>query len=95
VHTATAELKIVDGIIRTRGEFYAERRFVPYYANKVKLGHYNYRERDIRNTMWCICTVTEEERAAFPELERVATVGIQYEGKKCQSWVRSWSYQKR
>lgn len=88
-------LRVIDRVIRTPGEFYAERWFVPYYAGKVKKHHYAYREKDSTGEVWAICHVTEEERRVFPDLANVATVGIRWEGSKCNSWTRSCSWQKR
>ena len=86
---------IRDGVIRTHGEYYGEREFIPHFAERVRAGHYNYREADPSRDLWCICLVTDEDRSQFPALGSVLSVGIRYEGTRCVSWVRSWSWQKR
>lgn len=88
-------LNVVDCVIRTRGEFYAEKWYVPHFAKRVKSRHFNYTERGPDGRLWHICIVTDEEKKAFPDLVNVATVGVSWEGNKCNSWVRSCSYQKR
>ena len=88
-------LSVVDHIVRSPGEFYAEKWYVPYFAKRVLGNHYNYREKDPTGDMWYICHITEAERIAFPDLKYVSSVGIRYEGNKCNSWVRSCSWQKR
>lgn len=88
-------LSIIDRVVRTRGEFYSEKWYVPYFASLVKGGHYSYVERDEDKNAWHICLVTESCRKVFPDLEYVVTVGVRWDGKKCLSWVRSCSYQKR
>lgn len=87
--------KIEYGVIRTRGLYYSERRFVPYFHAKCDGGHYNYHERGPDGEMWHVCIVTEAERDAFPELFNVATVGIMVDRGKVCSWTRSCLYAKR
>ncbi len=89
------KLRIENGIIRTRGLYYSERRFVPHFHAKCDSGHYNYHERGPDGAMWHVCIVTIEERQVFPELARVATVGIMVDRGKVCSWTRSCLYAKR
>ena len=88
-------LKVEAGVIRTRGMYYAERRFVPHFHARCDSGHYNYFQRDPEDRLWHVCQVTEAEREAFPELLHVVSVAIFVERGKVCSWTRSCSYQKR
>lgn len=88
-------LRVENGVIRTRGKYYAERRFVPYYHAKCDGGHYNYYERDQEENLWHVCRVTPAEREAFPELVNVVSVAIRVEKNKVCSWTRSCSYHRQ
>lgn len=90
-----ASLKIEGGVIRTRGKYFAEMRYVPHFHARCGSGHYNYYQRDPDDNLWHVCQVTEAEREAFPELLHVTSVGIFVERGKVCSWTRSCLYAKR
>lgn len=87
--------KIEYGVIRTRGLYYSERRFVPYFHAKCDSGHYNYYQRDPDDNLWHVCQVTDAEREAFPELKNISSVAIRLDRGKVCSWTRSCLYAKR
>ena len=62
--TYLASLKVEDGVIRTRGMYYAERRYVPHFHSRCDGGHYNYYQRDPDDNLWHVCQVTDAEREA-------------------------------
>lgn len=91
---ALGRWKVEGGVIRTRGMYYAERRFVPHYHARCDSGRYTSHRLDPEGNVWHICRVTEEERAAFPELAHIESVGILVvKGRVC-SWTFSCSYRK-
>ena len=85
-------LRVVDGIIRTKGMYYAEREFVPYYHNRCLARHDNYLERDREGNLWHICRVTDTDRALFPSLRGLVSVGVREDQGKILSWTRGWLY---
>ena len=87
-------LKIEGGVIRTRGLYYAERRFVPHYHTRCDNGKYSSHKLDPEGNVWHICRVTEEERTAFPELKNIEAVGILVVRGRVCSWTFSCSYRK-
>lgn len=91
---ALDRLKIEGGVIRTRGLYYAERRFVPHYHARCDSGQYTSHQIDPDGNVWHICRVTEEERSAFPELSNVSAVGILVTRGRVCSWTFSCSYRK-
>lgn len=90
-----AGLEVKDGYIMTRGPFYLERRFVPYFSSRADRHSYCYRETDCCNDIWYVFRVSDAERKAFPELVSVATVAVRKEGKNVLSWIRSCTWRKR
>lgn len=90
-------LEVIDGIIYTHGEYYLEPAYVPYYAERLLSGiKPNYNERDTDGDIWSVFKVSDQERAAYPALEKVATVAVRrdMEHGVWLSWIRSCSYQK-
>lgn len=89
-------LEVVNGIIRTPGEFYLEPEYVPYFVERVGAGHRNYQEKDSDGDLWSVCKVTKEDIDKFPRLKNVATVAVRYDFQYgvWLSWMRSCSYQK-
>ena len=93
--TYLARLKVEGGVIRTRGMYYAERRYVPHFHSRCDGGHYNYYQRDPDDNLWHVCQVTDAEVAAFPELKNIFSVGIRVDKGKVCSWTRSCTYVRR
>lgn len=87
-------LEVKNGCIVTRGAFYLERRYVPYFSSRADRNSYCYRETDCCNDIWYVFRVTDAERKVFPELREVATVAVRREGSMVLSWIRSCTWRK-
>ncbi len=82
-----------DGFITAAGPFRGERLFVPHFWAKACSGMHRIVHRDGSGLSWQFFTVTEKERAEYPELGRVAKVGVrESEGGNILSWTVSDGY---
>lgn len=83
---------IVNGIIYTRGEFYLEREYIPYFWSKYIEGKSRYRNtRDSWGNKWYVFTVSEKDCEIFPELKAIKHVGVRQDGESIVSWIESWT----
>lgn len=80
------------GFIVSRGQFCLERRYVPHFWDKSLTRKQYLMETCPNGYSWAVFHVTVEDRAEYPELAHVATVGVRKEGRHVLSWIRSCMY---
>lgn len=80
------------GFIVSRGEFYLERRCVPHFWEKSKTRRQYLVETCPQGHSWMVFNVTVEDKAEYPELAHISSVGVRKEGRKVMSWIRSCMY---